>query len=58
MSLTPAASARPVRALALSVRGLTKRFGGVTALDGLSFDVPPGSAVAVIGPNGAGRARC
>lgn len=39
----------------LSVRGLTKRFGGVAALDGVTFDVPAGSALAVIGPNGAGK---
>lgn len=39
----------------LTIRGLTKTFGGVTALAGLDLDVPPGSALAVIGPNGAGK---
>jgi branched-chain amino acid transport system ATP-binding protein len=39
----------------LSVRGLTLRFGNVTALDGLAFDVAPAEIVAVIGPNGAGK---
>lgn len=45
----------PTAAGTLSVAGLTKRFGGVTAVDGVSFDVPAGSAMAVIGPNGAGK---
>lgn len=39
----------------LEVRGLTKRFGGVTAVSDISFDVGAGEIVAVIGPNGAGK---
>jgi branched-chain amino acid transport system ATP-binding protein len=39
----------------LSVRDLAVRFGGVTALEGVSFDVRPGSITSVIGPNGAGK---
>jgi branched-chain amino acid transport system ATP-binding protein len=39
----------------LSVRGLTKRFGGVVANNEISFDVRPGELVGVIGPNGAGK---
>jgi ABC-2 type transport system ATP-binding protein len=34
---------------------LTKRYGELVALDGISFDVPPGQLVAVLGPNGAGK---
>ncbi|WFR72227.1 hypothetical protein P9209_28010 [Prescottella defluvii] len=40
----------PVPALALSVRDLTVRFGGVTAVDGVSLDVEPGQVVGLIGP--------
>jgi branched-chain amino acid transport system ATP-binding protein len=39
----------------LQVAGLTKRFGGVVASDGISLDVPKGELHAIIGPNGAGK---
>lgn len=39
----------------LSVRGLSKRFGGVCAVDRVDLDVAPRETVALIGPNGAGK---
>ncbi len=39
----------------LEVRGLTKYFGGIRAVDGCSFEVDEGSITALIGPNGAGK---
>ena len=39
----------------LKVRDLTKRFGGLVAVDGASLDVAEGEIVALIGPNGAGK---
>ncbi|MFE9100135.1 ABC transporter ATP-binding protein [Actinomadura geliboluensis] len=42
----------------LVVEGLTVRFAGLTALDGVGFTVAAGSVHAVIGPNGAGKSTC
>ena len=39
----------------LSVEGITLRFGGIVALDGVSFDVEAGHISGLIGPNGAGK---
>ena len=40
---------------AISLRGLVKRFGPITAVDGLDLDVPFGKCVGLLGPNGAGK---
>jgi branched-chain amino acid transport system ATP-binding protein len=42
----------------LAVRDLTIRFGGITALSDVSFDVAEGHIVGLIGPNGAGKTTC
>ena len=39
----------------MSVRSLTKRFGDVTAVDGLTFSLRPGTVTGFVGPNGAGK---
>ena len=41
--------------IALAVEGLTLRFGGLTAVDNISFDVREGEVLSLIGPNGAGK---
>src|ERR671917_143433 len=40
---------------AIQLRGLVKRFGPITAVDGLDLDVPVGKCVGLLGPNGAGK---
>jgi branched-chain amino acid transport system ATP-binding protein len=39
----------------LEIEGLTKRFGGFTALDNVSFAIAPGERLGLIGPNGSGK---
>jgi len=52
----PAAGpASPQTSPAIRVRGLTKRYGSILALDGLDLDVPAGSIFGLLGPNGAGK---
>lgn len=53
-----APTALPLSALpgaALTVRALTKRFGGIAAVDGLDLQVEAGALYALLGPNGAGK---
>jgi branched-chain amino acid transport system ATP-binding protein len=45
----------PSTAALLSVRNVSVRFGGIVALDGITFDVFPGQIAGLIGPNGAGK---
>ncbi len=41
--------------LAIRLRGAVKRYGQITAVDGLDLDVPMGTCVGLLGPNGAGK---
>ncbi|GGI02694.1 ABC transporter ATP-binding protein [Egicoccus halophilus] len=45
----------PPPAAAVTVRGLTKRYGDLAAVDGLDLDVPRGGVFGLVGPNGAGK---
>ena len=51
MNEQPGAGTAPL----IHARGLTKRFGAFTAVDGIDFDVQPGEAFGFLGPNGAGK---
>lgn len=45
------------KSASVSVTGLTKQYGAVTAVDDISFDIEAGSAVAFVGTNGAENQR-
>ncbi len=51
----PLVQRAPLGSPAISVRGVTKRFGSVTAVDDLSLEVRPGVVTGFLGPNGAGK---
>jgi branched-chain amino acid transport system ATP-binding protein len=55
MSVAESVAARSAAAPILTVQGVSKKFGGVTAVQDISLEVPAGSIVSVIGPNGAGK---
>ncbi len=45
----------PEGSILVRSRGVTKRFGGLTAVNNVDFDIPRGAIVSLIGPNGAGK---
>ncbi|MFI5004276.1 MAG: ABC transporter ATP-binding protein [Solirubrobacterales bacterium] len=55
MPVDNGARAQESAAAAIETRGLTKRFGARTAIDGVDLHVPRGSAFGFLGPNGAGK---
>jgi lipooligosaccharide transport system ATP-binding protein len=53
--LGPVEEAGTPRAAAIELRGVVKRFGELTAVDGLDLEVPNGICLGLLGPNGAGK---
>ena len=55
MNFTPASQQIKADSVQLSIAAVGKRFGGVTAVDDVSIDIPKGAILSIIGPNGAGK---
>jgi ABC-2 type transport system ATP-binding protein len=53
----PTTDVRPTRqeTAAIELRGLTKRYGSLTAVEDVTLEVPPGEVLGLLGPNGAGK---
>jgi branched-chain amino acid transport system ATP-binding protein len=56
--LAPEPSGSGAGGAVLRCEGITVRFEGLTAVDGVSFELAPGEIVGLIGPNGAGKTTC
>ena len=55
MNIAPTTEQLSAATIQLSIEGVSKRFGGVTAVDSVSISVPKGRILSIIGPNGAGK---
>ena len=55
MNFAPASQEIKAAPVQLAVAGVGKRFGGVTAVEDVSIDIPKGRILSIIGPNGAGK---
>jgi branched-chain amino acid transport system ATP-binding protein len=55
MNIAESARDIAVASVHMSIAGVSKHFGGVRAVDGVSLDIPKGAIVSIIGPNGAGK---